>query len=138
VKTRDKKLLVCASESLSEKKYIILDLLYQGEPHSGIVLRFNGKVFAYLNRCVHMPRRLNCERDTIFDEQQALLRCSMHGIVYQPETGESLSTMCHGERLRALRLNEADGNIYIDDKRVSPVQGAYGPEGSAGEAAVSD
>ena len=122
--TRDKRVLVCASESLPEKSYIIFDLSYKGEPHSGIVFRFKGKVFAYLNQCVHMPRTLNCQRDTIFDEQRALLRCSMHGIVYEPETGTSLSTLCHGERLQALRLSEADGHIYINDKRVSPAQGA--------------
>ena len=87
-----------------------------------VVFLFKGKVFAYLNQCVHMPRTLNCQRDTIFDEKRELLRCSMHGIVYQPETGESISTMCNGERLQALRLNEVDGNIYINDKRVSPVQ----------------
>jgi nitrite reductase/ring-hydroxylating ferredoxin subunit len=122
MKTRVKQLLVCASGSLSEKKYVVLDMLYKGEAHSGVVFRFKGKVFAYLNQCVHMPRTLNCQRDTIFDEKQELLRCSMHGIVYQPETGESISTMCNGERLQALRLNEVDGNIYINDKRVSPVQ----------------
>lgn len=123
MKLRDKKLLVCPSGKLCEKQYIILDLLYQGKPHSGIIFRFNGAIFAYLNQCVHMPRQLNCERDTIFDARQELLRCSMHGIVYQPETGKSLSTLCHGEQLQALRLSEANGNIYINDKRVSPVQG---------------
>ncbi len=120
--TRDRRLLVCASECLSEKRHIIIDLLYKGELHSAIVFRFNGKVFAYLNRCVHMPRTLNCERDAIFDEQRALLRCSMHGIVYEPETGTSLSTLCQGERLQALRLSEADDHIYINDKHVSRAQ----------------
>jgi nitrite reductase/ring-hydroxylating ferredoxin subunit len=85
----DKQLLVCAGSQLTEKKYLIVDLLYRGAPHSGIVFRYNGEVFAYLNQCVHMPRALNCERDTIFDDQRELLRCSMHGIVYDPVTGES-------------------------------------------------
>jgi nitrite reductase/ring-hydroxylating ferredoxin subunit len=118
---RDRKLFVCAGEDLPEKQYIILDLLYRNQPHSGIVFRFNGALYAYLNQCVHMPRALNCQRDTIFDEKRALLRCSMHGIVYEPETGRSLSTMCHGEKLQALRLDESDGKVYIIDKRVSPV-----------------
>ncbi len=45
----------------------------------------------------------------------------MHGIVYDPVTGESLSTMCTGERLLSLRLLEVEGNIYIRDKRISEV-----------------
>ena len=116
----DRQFLVCASSQLAEKKYAVVDLLYKNSPHTGIVFRFNGEVFAYLNQCVHMPKALNCERDTIFDERRELLRCSMHGIVYDPITGESLSTMCNGDRLNALRLNEVDGSIYIRDKRVRP------------------
>jgi nitrite reductase/ring-hydroxylating ferredoxin subunit len=85
----DRQLLVCASDAPAEKNYLIVDLLYRGAPHSGSVFRYNGEVFACLNQCVHMPRALNCERDTIFDEQRELLRCSMHGIVYDPVTGES-------------------------------------------------
>jgi nitrite reductase/ring-hydroxylating ferredoxin subunit len=121
VKNRRKQLLVCASSELVEKHFIILDLMYAGKSHSGIILRFRGKAFAYLNQCVHMPRPLNCERDSVFDAQQNLLRCSMHGIVYDPETGASLSTMCHGERLQSLRLSEVDGKVYIIDKRVAPI-----------------
>ena len=120
---RDRRLLVCASEELVEKNYVGLALQYRNESHSGLVFRFKGKVYAYLNQCVHMPRALDCQRDTIFDDARQLLRCSMHGIVYEPETGKSLSTMCNGERLQALRVKEIDGNIYIDDKRVLPAQG---------------
>lgn len=111
---------VCAAAQLGEKGFQIVDVRYRDQPHSAIVFRYRNKVYAYLNQCVHMPRRLNCERDTIFDAQQELLRCSMHGIVYQPETGESLSTMCHGERLTALRVEEAAGKIVLRDKRISP------------------
>lgn len=112
--------MICPADQLAEKDYMIVDLLYSGDPHSGIVFRFNGKLFAYLNRCVHMPRRLNCERDTIFDPERKLLRCSMHGIVYAPETGTSLSTTCQGEKLQPLRLKELEGVIYLTDKRVAP------------------
>jgi len=59
-----------------------------------------------------------------FDAEQGLLRCSMHGIVYDPETGESLSVLCQGERLRPLKLIEDDGRIFIQDKRVKPPQPA--------------
>lgn len=115
-----KKIFVCARENLAEKQFLLVDLVYRGEPHSAIVFCYEGTVFAYLNQCVHMPRPLTCERDTIFDAQANLLRCSMHGIVYDPRNGESLSTMCQGERLQALRLEEVDGGIFISDKRVTP------------------
>lgn len=117
---RSKHLPVCSSEQLAEKEFIILDMRYRGKPGSCIVFRFRGRVFAYLNQCVHMPRRLDCERDTIFDAQRELLRCSMHGIVYAPETGESLSTLCHGKRLQAVGVRESDGRVSLHDKHVAP------------------
>ena len=116
-----RKVFVCAVEDLQEKQFRLVDLSYRGELHSAIVFRYDGDVFAYLNQCVHMPRPLTCERDTIFDAQANLLRCSMHGIVYDPRSGESLSTMCQGERLQALRLEELEGKIFISDKRVEPL-----------------
>ena len=119
---RDRRLPVCDSAQLAERGFLIVELRYRDDPHTGIVFRFCGKVYAYLNQCVHMPRPLNCQRDTIFDAEQGLLRCSMHGIVYDPETGESLSVLCQGERLRPLKLVEEEGRIYIQDKRVMPPQ----------------
>lgn len=98
-----------------------VDLMYRDEAKNAIVIRFNNKVFAYLNQCVHMPRALNCQSETIFDEQQNLLRCSMHGIVYDPETGQSLSTMCYDKKLVSLRLSLIQEKIIIDDKRVKPL-----------------
>jgi nitrite reductase/ring-hydroxylating ferredoxin subunit len=110
---------VCPSADLKERGFVSIDVRYRGRPHSAIVFRYEANVYAYLNQCVHMPRRLDCERDTIFDADKALLRCSMHGIVYRPESGESLSTLCHGERLTALRVEEAGDRIVLRDKRLS-------------------
>jgi nitrite reductase/ring-hydroxylating ferredoxin subunit len=47
------------------------------------------------------------------------MRCSMHGIVYDPATGESLSALCAGERLKPLRSMKIDGQIDLVDKRVT-------------------
>ncbi|EGV32241.1 Rieske (2Fe-2S) iron-sulfur domain protein [Thiorhodococcus drewsii AZ1] len=113
-----RKLAVCASADLDDQQHRIVPLLFKGEPHTAILLRHEGQVYAYLNQCVHMVRRLDCMHDAIFDEGRERLRCSMHGIVYDPTTGESLSVLCAGEKLEALRSTELDGQVYITDKRV--------------------
>jgi nitrite reductase/ring-hydroxylating ferredoxin subunit len=119
---RDRKFKICANEDLAEKDFRIVPLQYKKKPINGIIFRFNQNLYAYVNQCVHMPRNLNCEANTIFDESEKLLRCSMHGTVYQPETGASISTRCNGERLQAIRLKVHDDVIYIDDKRVTAVK----------------
>lgn len=122
-----RKLLVCASADLADRQHRIIPLLFKQEPQSAIVLRHDGRIYAYLNQCVHMVRRLDCMHDAVFDAEQAHLRCSMHGIVFDPATGESLSVLCSGERLEPLRSMERDGQIYLVDKRVTgqPDSGAF-------------
>lgn len=118
MRSKKKWLYVCRSGDLREGEHITLDIVYNGELHSSIIFRFNKKTYAYINRCVHMPRKLNCELDDIFDDSGKYLRCSMHGIVYDPETGISQSSMCQGEKLKPLKVVEENGYIYFNDKRV--------------------
>ncbi len=113
-----RKLLVCDSAELTDRQHRIIHLLFKNEPQTAIVLRHGGQVYAYLNQCVHMVRPLDCMHDAIFDARHEHLRCTMHGIVYDPATGESLSVLCSGERLEPLRSTEIDGQVYLVDKRV--------------------
>jgi nitrite reductase/ring-hydroxylating ferredoxin subunit len=119
--SRDAHFVVCPSDRLSNGQHLKLQLVFEALREECIVFRFEGKVYAYLNRCVHMPRKLDCEQSQVFDKSGRFLRCSMHGIVYQPETGASVSTICEGERLRSVALREADGEILITDFRVSSI-----------------
>jgi nitrite reductase/ring-hydroxylating ferredoxin subunit len=113
------KYVVCQSEALADGQYLKLDIGLEGRREECLLFRFAGQVYAYLNRCVHMPRRLDGEEKQIFDHSGRYLRCSMHGIVYTPETGTSVSTMCAGEQLRAVTVYEADGVIGIADFRIA-------------------
>ncbi len=113
---------VCATTALADGEYRKLRLVFEKRDEECVVLRFEGTVYAYINRCVHMPRRLDCERKHVFDDSGRFLRCSMHGIVYQPQTGASLSTMCEGERLRAVEVYEEGGEIGLADFRITAAE----------------
>lgn len=114
-----RKLLVCASAELTDRQHCVISLLFKQHPQTAIVLRYEEQVYAYLNQCVHRVRRLDCVHDAVFDDPQGHLRCSMHGIVFDPTSGESLSVLCSGERLKPLRCEEIDGQVYLIDKRVT-------------------
>ena len=111
----------CASHELAEGRHLKLKMIFEGREEECLLVRFEGKAYAYINRCVHMPRPLDCEQDVVFDEAGRHLRCSMHGIVYTPETGTSVSAMCTGEQLRAVSLYEEDGEVGIADFRVKAI-----------------
>lgn len=113
---------VCASAALPDGRHLKLKLRFEGREEECLLLRFEGRCHAYINRCVHMPRPLDCEQDLIFDPTGRYLRCSMHGIVYTPQTGASVSALCEGERLRAVTIYEENGEIGIADHRVASVR----------------
>lgn len=110
---------VCSSAALADGQHRKLKMLFEGRAEECLIFRFDGKVYAYINCCVHMPRRLDCEQARIFDKTGRYLRCSMHGIVYTPQTGTSVSTMCEGDRLRAVEVYEEKGEVGIADFRVT-------------------
>jgi len=113
---------IASSDELTEGICLKKHVIFLGDPASILIFRSSGKVYAYLNRCVHMPRTLDCEQEGVFDSTGHLLRCSMHGIVYDPETGASLSTLCNGQHLTAIRLvQDEKQSIWIRDKRVKPL-----------------
>lgn len=111
---------VCASNALADGQFRKLAIIFEGQAEECLLIRHAGRVHAYINRCVHMPRRLDGEAPQIFDPTGRFLRCTMHGIVFEPSTGASVSAICEGERLRAIEVYEADGEIGIADFRVHP------------------
>lgn len=110
---------VCTSAALADRQYIKVTLNFEKHAEECLVFRHAGQAHAYLNRCVHMPRKLDCEQPDIFDETGRFLRCSMHGIVYKPDTGTSVSAMCEGEQLCTVNIYEESGEVGIADFRVS-------------------
>lgn len=112
---------VCPSAQLVEGKYWRVDVKYSGVRSSVVIFRMDGQCLAYRNQCVHMPRELDCEVKTIFDKSGKQLRCSMHGIVYDPKEGASLSAICHGEKLTSVSIEEDKDGVWITDKRVRTI-----------------
>ncbi|MDD2722895.1 MAG: Rieske 2Fe-2S domain-containing protein [Methylovulum sp.] len=116
---QDNKLkVICSLEDLCKVSYLTRKIIFKGQPGSALVFLFDGHAYSYVNHCMHMHRPLNCEEDAVFDETGKLLRCSMHGFVFDPKTGECQSPVCLGQRLQALRLQESDGILFFAEKHL--------------------
>lgn len=112
---------VCGNDQLKENGYARVEVAYTNEPSSVVVFRYEGQCLAYQNRCAHTQQELDCKKDTIFDDTGRNLRCSMHGVIYDPVTGESMSAICKGEKLTSVRVQENEEGVWIADKRVKPL-----------------
>jgi nitrite reductase/ring-hydroxylating ferredoxin subunit len=108
---------ICPSSCIAELGKYKFKIRYRGESREAILIRFKGVAYAYLNQCVHMPRALDCEHDNIFDDSERFLQCSMHSICYDPVTGSSLSEICYGKKLTAIKVSEEGDWVYLNEKR---------------------
>jgi len=111
--------LICASEALLDSgKAVRFDVEYFGERAPAFVLRFRGSVYAYLNRCSHLPMELDWREGEVFDFEGRDLICSTHGATYAADTGKCLGGPCSGTPLVVLQVEERDGKVFfkgIDD-----------------------
>ena len=105
--------LICASGALEESgKGVRFEVEYFGEAAPAFVLRFGGRVHAYLNRCAHMPMELDWREGEFFDLQRRDLICSTHGAAYAADSGKCIGGPCGGNPLVKLRVEERAGSVY--------------------------
>jgi len=112
----------CTRQELLGATYLMRPIRFKSQPTSAIIFAYEGKAYAYVNHCMHMHRPLNCEQDAIFDETGNYLRCSMHGFIFDPKTGECQSPVCFGQRLQSLRLEEIDDTFYFAEKHLTLIE----------------
>lgn len=106
--------LICRSDELVEGGHGVRFTVDRGGRHEpAFAIRFRGLVYAYYNRCGHVPVELDWNAGEFFDTQQLYLICSVHGALYDPENGECLGGRCNGRGLEALTVVERDGDIYL-------------------------
>ena len=104
---------LCASGELAEKGNAHgFDVLHCRAPARAFALRFEGRVVAYLNRCLHVPVEMDWNRDEFLDADKAFIVCATHGATYEPHTGRCVGGPCGRGRLTAIAVFERDGQVY--------------------------
>ena len=84
----------------------------EGIERDAFVVRYRGRLYAYLNTCRHELLNLDFGDAHYFDEDYDALVCCHHGARYRPENGDCLSGPCAGGRLTALALEEREGALW--------------------------
>jgi len=111
--------LICASGALvNSGKAVRFEVEYFGERTPAFVVRYEGRVHGYLNRCAHLPMELDWREGEVFDLNGRDLICSTHGAVYAADSGRCLGGPCGRTPLVALQVEERNGKVYfkgIDD-----------------------
>ena len=104
---------LCGSDELVERGLaFVFDVLHFREPARGFVLRFDGQVAAYLNRCLHVPTEMDWQPGEFLDSDKEFIMCSIHGAAYAPLTGRCIGGPCGRGTLTVLRVEEREGQVY--------------------------
>ena len=106
--------LICESAALQDAgRGVRFEVEYFGENAPAFVVRNQGKVVGYLNRCPHVASELDWQEGLFFDAEGRDLLCSTHGAAYDAATGRCIGGPCNGSPLVKLRLEERDGLVYF-------------------------
>lgn len=109
--------LICPSDAVREgEDGVRFSVARVTGEEPAFVVRFRGRVHAYLNRCAHVPIELDWTPGRFFDDERLYLICATHGAMYEPESGRCVAGPCRGKRLLALSVEERDGMVFLLDE----------------------
>ena len=77
-----------------------------------LLVNFEGKHFAYINRCPHTGITLDWVNNQFFSSDNRYLMCATHGAVFEPPTGECIWGPCLGLSLQSVPVEIEDDRIY--------------------------
>lgn len=127
---------LCHSGALQEGGLAFTwDVMARGEPLRAFVLRFEGRIVAYLNRCAHVPAEMDWQPGRFLDAEGRWIVCAMHGAMYEPADGLCVAGPCAGANLQRVEVGERDGwvcwypsreivPVAFDDADASPAPGS--------------
>jgi nitrite reductase/ring-hydroxylating ferredoxin subunit len=104
---------LCAAHDLEEKgKAVVFDVMVYRQPARAFALRYEGRVVAYLNRCVHVMAEMDWQPGEFLDSGKEFILCSIHGAAYEPKSGRCAGGPCARGSLTAVQVEERDDGVY--------------------------
>jgi len=105
-------IFLCHSQDLVDSgRAVPFEVLYFGQSQAAFVVRYQGQVYAYLNRCSHVPMEMDYQPNEFFDTTGHWLICATHGAMYAPRNGQCRMGPCRGGLVK-IEVSEADGLVH--------------------------
>ncbi len=78
-----------------------------------LVIRKEGIIYVYENRCPHRGIRLEWQANQFLDYEKQFIQCAMHGALFTIKEGTCVAGPCPGERLTSLPFIIKQGKLYL-------------------------
>jgi len=105
--------LICASADLVDgRRGVRFEIGSDKGPVGAFVVRYDERVYAYVNRCPHQLTELDWLPGEFFESSGLYLICATHAALFSPEDGKCIEGPCLGRGLQPLPVVERDGEVY--------------------------
>lgn len=78
-----------------------------------VLLRRDGRVSAWLNRCPHRGTPLDMVPGRVLDPSGAFIVCATHGALFESDTGLCVAGPCTGDRLAAVPVEVRGDEVWV-------------------------
>ena len=103
---------LCNADALvNSGEAVPFDVIYCGQTCLAFAIRYDDKVYAYLNRCSHVPMEMDYQPNRFFDLTGHWLICATHGATYSPRTGACQGGPCRGGLVK-IETSERNGVVH--------------------------
>ena len=110
-KRRPRGKLVARADELPPGRTKKFLLKCNGNTVEALLVNYEGRLRAYVNRCRHIALSLDWVDNEFFTEDGRYLICANHGATYEPTTGECVWGPCFGAFLQSVPLEIAGGEV---------------------------
>ena len=81
---------------------------------AGFLVRRDGEVFGYIDRCPHVGTPLAFMQDRFLTREGDLILCSTHGALFRIGDGHCIAGPCEGLRLWPWKIAVHKGAVFTD------------------------
>lgn len=103
-----------AAAAVPEGQAVKFQFVRNGKSVHGFLARYQGQLFAYENRCRHLPLSLDYGDGRFFSRDGTHFICQTHGALYDPVSGLCIRGPCQGEKLKPLPIEVEDGFVWLN------------------------
>lgn len=87
------------------------ELRCDGRAIPGFIVNVDGRLYAYVNRCRHVPMELDWVENRFLTDDGRWIQCATHGALYEPESGECVAGPPCGKALVRIPIAIRDGDV---------------------------
>ena len=79
------------------------------------VVRSGGQVHGYVNSCPHTGAPMDWVPGQFLSEDGRYIQCSLHGALFEPDTGRCVAGPCRGDRLTPVSVTVQGDDLVREE-----------------------